>query len=47
MCSLCSVWLYFKDDSLEEDALGGGAGTCLDFPVGEEGDISFVTTSSL
>ena len=35
--SLWSVWLYFKDDSLDTvwlDALGGGAGTCLGFPVG-------------
>lgn len=32
-CSLWSVWLYFKEDSLELDALGGGAGMCLGLPV--------------
>ena len=34
--SRCSVWLYFKDDSLDTvwlDALGGGAGMCLGLPV--------------
>lgn len=32
-CSLWSVWLYFKEDSLELDALGGGVGMCLGLPV--------------
>lgn len=52
--SLCNVWLYFKDDSLELEALGGGAGTCLGFPVRGGGNSEvlfqldrFLTTTDL